>query len=91
MKKIASHFMALNLFDIVKSVFMFLLTSFADIVYQAIDLAMADKDFQFNWAEMFRISLLATVSYVIKQYFSGTKKTELEDFKPEPLNPKIKP
>lgn len=83
--------MALNIFDIVKSVFMFLLTSFADIVYQAIDLAMANKDFNFDWMEMVRISLLATVSYIIKQYFSGTKKTEPEDFKPEPINPKIKP
>lgn len=83
MKKEVSKFLTLNLFDLLKSLIMFVLAAAGEFSLQFSEFLFGHFD-NFNVFRMMNMGLVAMISYLIKQYFTGRKQAP-EPFKPEKL------
>ena len=74
MKKDLSKFLSLNWWDMVKSIIMFFLVSLGDVAYQILDAYSKNRETELDWLDMVRVAAIATIMYIIKQWFSGPAK-----------------
>jgi|LauGreDrversion4_2_1035121.scaffolds.fasta_scaffold47741_3 hypothetical protein len=84
MKKEVSKFLTLNLFDLFKSLVMFVLAAIGELSIQVFTILLEHLKWDFNWFRVFNIGLVTLISYLIKQYFTG-RKQEPEPFKPQKI------
>jgi hypothetical protein len=84
MKKEVSKFLTLNIFDILKGLIMFALAAIGEFSIQLFNILLTNTPDGYNLFKMFNVGLIATISYLIKQYFTGRKQSP-EPFKPEKI------
>lgn len=82
MKKVISKLFTINIYDVWKGVIMFFVSNLGDLALQALMMWQQDRTIAIDWKEMFVVSGIATLSYIIKQFFTGTKQP-LPEIKPE--------
>lgn len=82
MKKQISKLFTINLYEIFKGIIMFFLSALGDLSLQAFALWQEDHAYHINWKEMLTVAAVTTASYIIKQFFTGTKQP-LDEIKPE--------
>ena len=82
MKKQISQLFTINMYDIFKGIIMFFLSALGDLSLQAFALWQEDHSYHIDWKEMFLVAIVSTFSYIIKQFFTGTKQP-LDEIKPE--------
>lgn len=88
MKKQISKLFTINIYDVFKGLIVALLTALSDFIVQAFQMWKADHAYKFDFTEFWYVIAIAALSYLVKQFFTGTKQP-LEDIKPDPLNPRI--
>lgn len=85
MKKNNSKLFTINIFDLIKSVFMFFLSAIGDISFQVYSYWLDNVESDINWGRMFQVAAVATISYLIKQFVTGNKQP-LEPIKPDRID-----
>jgi hypothetical protein len=83
MKKEISKFLSLNWYDIFKGTVMFFLSAVSDVAMQMYTYWMDNAHYEINWIQMFKVSVVATVAYLLKQLVTGRRSN------PDPIKPEI--
>lgn len=81
MKKTFAKRFRLNLYDAIKAIGLFFLTNFGDLVYQALEMWLNDTSKPIDWHEMLKVSVVATVMYLIKNFFTTVPQQAIDHAK----------
>jgi hypothetical protein len=81
-KKNHSNLFTINWYDFGKAVIMFFIATFGDLIWQYCDAWLTDHTVVFNLKLTLRTSIVTTVGYFAKQFFS-TNKMPMEPMQPD--------
>lgn len=79
MKKVFSKRFTLNLWDIVKAIGLFFITNVLELGLQALQMWQEDQTKPINWKEMIVTATIATVGYLIKNFFTVAPKSAIQE------------